>query len=444
MAYMNKKVLLTLKLPQLQNLIKRDSDAYKEEFIMQKRHFDSEMDIFKLRPTQDSERFTELVTFMCHVAACYKDETKNLSNDLVLLLETNAFTLHPDVRAKIFQSLILLRNKNVLDPLILLRLSFKLFSVPDKALRVSLGEYIVNDIKTINQNKHNDKLNRSIQAMLFNIVATENSISARKTVEILGDLYRKRIWTDTRTVNVIGSACVSTVTRVFVSAINFFLGIETKMFEDEEDEKTSDSKEIDFHTHSKKTRKRLRVVKRQQEEKLKRKRDLENKEVMPLFPAIQLLHDPHELAEKLFKKLRQTGERFEVKLLLMNFISRLIGCHRLILLSFYSFIQKYLTSHQQNVTRILAYLIQGCHELVPPEDLVPVIRAIAYNFITEICSTEVITVGINAVREIFARAPAVLREPGMGEFVQDLVLYSRKAHKSVMIAAHSVVNLIRW
>jgi protein SDA1 len=443
MAYMHKKVLLTLKLPQLQNFIKRDSEAYKDEFIMQQRHFESELEIFKLRPTQDSDRFTELVTFMCHVAACYKEETKDLAPNLIQLLEESVFTLHPDVRAKFFQSHVLLHIKLVFEPIILLRESFKLFSVPDKALRVSLGEYIINDIKAINQNKHNDKLNRSIQAMLYNIVITENAISARKTVEILADLYRKRVWTDARTVNVIGSACTSPVTRVFISAINFFLGIENKMFEDEEDEKSGARKEVDYHDHSKKTKKRLRVVKKQIETNAKNKRDLENKEVTPLFPAIQLLHDPQDLAEKLFKKLRQTGERFEVKLLLMNFISRLIGCHKLTLLSFYSFVQKYLTSHQQNVTKILAYLIQGCHDMVPPEELAPVVRAIAYNFITEICSTEVVAVGINSVREIIVRVPALLREPGMSEFVQDLIQYSKKAHKSVMIAAHSVLNLFR-
>ena len=398
MAYMHKKVLLTLKLPQLQNLIKRDSDAYKEEFLQQKRHFDSELEIFKMRPTKDSERFCELVTFMCHVAACYKDDMQELPTSLVHLLEEHAFTLHPDVRAKLYQALILLRNKSVLDPLILIRLSFKLFSVPDKTLRTSLCEYIINDIKTINLNKNNDKLNRNIQALLYNIVSTENSISARKTVQILSDLYRKRVWTDVRTVNVIASACTSPITRVYVSAINFFLGIENKMYEDEEEDESNAKKEVVFHIHSKKTRKRLRIVKKQIEiNKLNLSKKSDKNEnghnSDPLFPAIQLLHDPQDLAEKLFKKLKLTGERYEIKLLIMNFISRLIGCHKLILLSFYSYLQKYLTSHQSNVTKILAYLIQSCHDLVPPEDLYSIIKCISYNFITERCSNEVISIG---------------------------------------------------
>lgn len=61
-----------MKLPQLQNLIKRDPEAYKDEFLMQFRHFNSEYEIFKLRPARDYSRFSELITFICHVSGCYK------------------------------------------------------------------------------------------------------------------------------------------------------------------------------------------------------------------------------------------------------------------------------------------------------------------------------------------------------------------------------------
>ena len=73
----------------------------------------------------------------------------------------------------------------------------------------------------------------------------------------------------------------------------------------------------------------------------------------------------------------------------------------------------------------------------------PVVKAIAYNFITERCSNEVIAIGINSVREIISRVPAILHEPDIGDFVQDLGQYGKKAHKSVMIAAHGIINLIR-
>ena len=51
---MSKKVIVTLRLPQLQNLIKRDPSAYKEEFHQQFTHFLTELEIFKLRPSNPS------------------------------------------------------------------------------------------------------------------------------------------------------------------------------------------------------------------------------------------------------------------------------------------------------------------------------------------------------------------------------------------------------
>eukprot|EP01035_Chromulina_nebulosa_P027647 gene27647-36390_t len=234
----NKKtVQLMLNLAQLQNLIKRDPDAYKEEFLMQKRSFDNELEIFKLKPDKQSERFLELVTFMSHVCPCYPDECGKLPIDLLQLLENQAAVLHPDVREKLFQSLVLMRNKALMDPLLVIKLSFRLFAINDKALRVALGDYIINDIKIINQKKNNDKLNRAIQAFLFTIVTEEVSVTAKKSVQILAELYRKKIWTDARTVNVLGSACLSPISKVMVAAVNFFLGIETKMHEDDEEEK---------------------------------------------------------------------------------------------------------------------------------------------------------------------------------------------------------------
>jgi protein SDA1 len=73
----------------------------------------------------------------------------------------------------------------------------------------------------------------------------------------------------------------------------------------------------------------------------------------------------------------------------------------------------------------------------------PVVKTIAQNFVAERCSNEVISVGINAIREIIQRLPSILREPGMDDFVQDLALYSKKTQKCVSIAARSLLNLIR-
>ena len=161
----------------------------------------------------------------------------------------------------------------------------------------------------MNQKKHNDKLNRSIQALLFQVVAEDGGVTARRTVALLSELYRRRIWTDARTVNVLGQACISPSVRVSVAAVSFFLGIQAKMDEDDEEEreKLLGSSEVDYHQHSKKTRKRQRDVEKQEKKnsKLREKKDKSDSSAsaVPLFPAIQLLRDPQQLAEQLVSKL---------------------------------------------------------------------------------------------------------------------------------------------
>ncbi|CAF3277170.1 unnamed protein product, partial [Rotaria sp. Silwood2] len=50
---------------------------------------------------------------------------------------------------------------------------------------------------------------------------------------------------------------------------------------------------------------------------------------------LHLLYDPQDFSERLFRQLETSKERFEVKLLHQDLLSRLIGLHQLLLLNFY-------------------------------------------------------------------------------------------------------------
>ena len=64
---MGRGVLLTSNLPQLQNLIKRDPIAYKEEFLQQWNHYNSIRQIFMINPDEQAQHFRELVSFISQV-----------------------------------------------------------------------------------------------------------------------------------------------------------------------------------------------------------------------------------------------------------------------------------------------------------------------------------------------------------------------------------------
>ncbi|XP_028173493.1 protein SDA1 homolog [Ostrinia nubilalis] len=428
-------------LTQLQNLIKRDPASYKEEFHQQLAHFDTTLEIFNLNPTQYNKKLDEQSMFLAQVAKCYLNEMKLFPQKIVDILKTHNTILHNEMRLALCKCLILLRNKNFISPFDLLELFFQLLKCQDKYLREFLKTHIITDIKNINM-KHKDmKFNSTLQNFIFSMLKDTDARAAKLSIDILIDLYQKNIWNDHKTVNIIADiGCFSKVTKVMVASLKFFLGKD----EEEKEEESDSENEVDprdtmiSNKFNKKTRKREKMV-----DKVKKiaKKMKKKKQKAPSFnfSALHLINNPQGFAEKLFKQVEASNDRFEVKLMSLDVVSRLIGLHNLFLFNYYPFIARLLMPHQREVTRILQFAAQASHELVPPEVIEPVMKAIANNFITERNSTDVMAVGLNAVREICSRCPLAIDE----DLLRDLVQYKTYKEKSVMMAARSLIQLYR-
>jgi protein SDA1 len=101
---------------------------------------------------------------------------------------------------------------------------------------------------------------------------------------------------------------------------------------------------------------------------------------------------------------------------------------------------RYLQSHEKDkVGEIFAMIIESCHELVPPEEIKPIIEKIISNFITEYCNNQHITIGINSIREILLRMPLALDEAQ----IEYLVAFRTFRNASVISAAKSLINYFR-
>jgi len=426
-------------LPQLQNLIKRDSESYKEEFEQQLRHFNSTLAVFELTPDQFNESLDELVMFLAQVAKCYQEELAEFPATLVNLLEKHATILDGDMRLSICRALILLRNKALIAPADLHKLFFNLLRCQDKSLRSFLKDNIVNDIKNINANGKDQKLNGALQNYMFTMLKDNATIAAKTSLDVMISLYKKNVWRDEKTVNVIATACFSKVTKILVTAVKFFLGTdEDNEEEDSDDEEIPTLKEVTMQNRfNKKTRKREKYLENIKKAHKKKKKKTNAPKYN--FSALHLIHDPQEFAEKLFRKLEGLTERFEVKLMMLELVSRLIGTHQLILLNYYPYIARFIAPHQREVVRLLQFSAQAAHELVPPDCIEPVLKAIINNFVTERNSSEVMAVGLNAVRELVARCPLVMTE----DLLRDLVEYKTYKDKGVMMASRSLIQLFR-
>lgn len=428
-------------LPQLQNLIKKDPQSYHEEFVQQYQHFQNTIEVFQLAPNQPNKTLDELVMFMAQVAQCYPKDLQDLPQQVINIMQKHNTVLDNSVRMNLCKALILLRNKNLLAPTDLLELFFQLLRCQDKSLRQFLENHIITDIKNLNMKHKNAKLNTTLQNFMFTMLNDTNSRAAKMSVNIMIELYKKNVWNNAKTVNVIATGCFSKITKVMVASLKFFLGKdpEEKDSDNSDSDDEVDPKEVMLaNKFNKKTRKReknLSKVKKLAAKAYKKKSQAPTFN----FSAIHLLHDPQGMAEKLFRQLESTNQRFEVKLMTLDVISRLIGLHNLFVFNYYSYIQRFLQPHQREVTRILQFAAQSSHELVPPDVIEPVLKTIANNFITERNSSDVMAIGLNAVREICARCPLSLSE----ELLRDLAQYKTYRDRSVMMAAKSLIQLFR-
>lgn len=428
-------------LPQLQNLIKRDPNSYLDEFLQQYRHYQSNVQIFKLQPDKPNKELAELVMFLAQVGHCYLQHMTTYPQELSELLLAYHTVLEPDLRMTFCKALILLRNKNLISPSGLLELFFELLRCHDKLLRKTLYTHIVSDIKSINAKHKNNKVNTMLQNFMYTMLRDSNPIAAKISLDVMTELYKRNIWNDAKTVNVITTACFSKVTKILVAGLKFFLGKD----EDEKNESDSDSETegpsarelmIRYSTGKKTSKNKKKLEKAM---KVLKKHKKKGKAEVFNFSAIHLIHDPQDFSEKLLKQLESSNEHFEVKIMMMELISRLVGIHELFLFNFYPFIQRFLQPHQREVTKILLCSAQASHQLVPPEVIEPMIMTIANNFVTDRNSGEVMTVGINAIKEIVARCPLAINE----DLLQDLAQYKTHKDKNVMMAARGLIQLFR-
>ncbi|KAK9447381.1 SDA1-domain-containing protein [Limtongia smithiae] len=465
--------LLPTNIALLQNLVRRDPGSYKEEFLVQYRHYASQIEILLLDPTtfHDIESFIEQVGFIAQVCPLYPVDTAEFPGEIADLLSKHHTVISAELREKLVQSLVLLRNRGVITSDRLIQVLFPLLTTSNsKSFRKDIFTTLVRLLKHENRNAKAPKLNRSVQTLLFTLLESSDGVAASPyglwAAKLTRELWRRGIWDDARAVEIMKQAALHGNTKVAIAGVLFFLSA------DKEKEKTAKRKQglIDSDDDSSDdggassdddagaqpqiaglkhrmgvNKKSGRRAKRLENAKkiLKRKENRDNLPVQLNFSALHLLHDPQGFAEKLFaQSLSRSGANkfnLEQRIQILTLVSRLIGVHKLSVLGVYSYILKYLTPKQRDVTKFMACAAQASHDLVPPDVLSPVIRKIADEFVSDGVAPEVAAAGINTIREILTRSPLAIE----ADLLQDLTEYKGSKSKTVMMAARSLIGLYR-
>ncbi|XP_022733406.1 protein SDA1 homolog [Durio zibethinus] len=457
-----------LSLPSLQSKMKTDPEGYETELHLIHSQFNSALELFQQQAALNFSSITgvgadptvakdlsDRAMFLAHVTPFYPKQLAEFPSDLAAFLKVSARTLPSGLRFHVSQALVLLVNRKIIDVKDTLPLFMELQTLGDRNLRKLAFSHVVHSIRRMNKNHKNEAKNRALQNILFALLQQEDEARAKRSLITLCELHRRKVWFDDRTANAICMACFHSSSRIMIGALSFLLDFEKIENDDEdsdassgEDETTQTpqvviNKEAVYKAHHKgtaaskkkkkaKLQRAIRSMKRQQ-------RMSSESSTSSYYSPLNHLKDAQGFVEKLFSCLQTCNERFEVKMMMLKVISRTVGLHRLILLNFYPFLQRYVQPHQKDITNLLAAAVQACHDMVPPDAIEPLFKQIVNQFVHDRSRPEAIAVGLNVIREICLRMPLLMTE----DLLQDLALYKKSHEKAVSAAARSLIALFR-
>ncbi|KAJ8903954.1 hypothetical protein NDN08_000485 [Rhodosorus marinus] len=464
-------------LQELQSSCRRDPDSYRTEFLTQYGQFQALVASTELRPSMESKQLENLSSFMAHVSSAYPIEGRKAADHHIRLLKEYGASMHHDLRRSLVKSTTIMYRKDAISIESMVPVLFQLLSVRDKELRKSISASIISSLQHANKKHRNEAVVKSLQKFMYKTIEGSDVALVKRSVGLSIELFRRQIWCDEKTANVIGSAVFHPSPEVMIIAARFVLDSEQKPrgdggenedegeSDDESDDDTGDggsskrAKEMwkSYNLTGKKNARKSARVQKAMKKMMKKKRKPSSGSAGAMkanpFSAIMLINNPQEYTERLFSDLqtRKKNVSFDAKLTMINLITRMISIHELLVLNLYPLLQRYLQPHQERVTVILAYLAQACHSLVPPDAVQPMVKTIADTFVTDRCSEETIAVGLNSIREICARVPLAIEDESVAEsdvegraaLLRDLAAYKSHRDKGVSMAARSLIQLYR-
>ena len=460
-----------------------------DDFTAHYRHLASSIGLLRQSPTARIDNLDSLILFVSQTAHYYPQISAEFPNTCYELLANEGFieAAGSDLRRTLVQALMHMRslkNKHAVGTGKMLALFFKLFRIKDKPLRQLLLSSIVADIASANRHRRDNALNRSLQNLMYSMMTANgdgeamvaedesDSVAALKSLQVIIELYRRRIWNDARTANIIALAAVQRRNaKLMHLALNFFLGKMPKLSVDDDTDMArldSDALAGTKGDPAKLAEKRKEVllscqvagVTKGRKRRLKKlmaasrratKSDNISEDDDEQSPSgaslniLQMLNDPQAFAERILANLKRSSDPFDCKLLMLNVLSRVIGTHHLLLPDFYSVLQRYLQPNQRDVLQVLAFAAQASHDELPAMEVVnPIIRVIAHNFVADHNQSAVIAAGLNGIREICSRCPEAIGDDGT--LLSELIEYAspkRNHDKGMMMAARSLIALYR-
>jgi protein SDA1 len=167
----------------------------------------------------------------------YKEEIVSyLPNELLNILQQYYSILNPETRRTMVTCLKIFRGKNLVGPTVISPVLFKLFKCKDKELRKFLHQGLISDMKRLNLESKNTAVNKKLQNFIFEMLQDPNETASKRALAVMIELYKRRIWNDDKTVNVIAEGVLHDNPKIVAASAKFFLVLDYDWESDSEGE----------------------------------------------------------------------------------------------------------------------------------------------------------------------------------------------------------------
>ena len=339
------------------------------------------------------------------------------------MLEELGSSLHPYNRRKCAGSVMILRAKGVLLPVETTEFLLRLMRLEDKELRGTVYKFVLNDLRKMEAHHKNKAIKDKIRDFIGDYLPKHADKTSQRGLRLLIDLYKRNIWTDKKTINVIAESCFNPSPRTRQAASHFLMETTMPLEElpDSDDDDVPNPTDIrakkGIARQTKAREKQLEKEKRKAARKLRKKEiEVRTKHAMP----IDQLNSPQAFAQRMFELIRKRGENYAHKLVYVELLARVMWRHQLVVeerqahqhqpITFYDTLIGYLKPSQKEVARVMIALAESVHEFAPENEIEIIVWHIINHFVNDRCSEMTMTIGLNTLREIFKKLPSVVSE----------------------------------
>ena len=90
-------------------------------------------------------------------------------------------------------------------------------------MRKILYKYILNDIRRMNKHHKNNQSNQELKKFISQYIVKYSDKTAQKSLQLMIDLYKRNVWTDNRTVNIIADGCFNASAKIRLISCLFMM-----------------------------------------------------------------------------------------------------------------------------------------------------------------------------------------------------------------------------